>query len=100
MVHLGWPTSIHTLNVAANRELRGKEMVNVLIGFGLLLIILIAAAFLVYYFFPAAFPVFSRRAHVPNQGVIKTGLGCYWANRFRNLNYESYKQPRRLRSTR
>src|SRR6476620_11496072 len=46
-------------------------MINVLIGSLLLLIILIAAAFLTYYFFPAAFPVFSRRAHVPNQGVIK-----------------------------
>jgi hypothetical protein len=46
-------------------------MVNVLIGFGLLLIILIAATFLAYYFFPAAFPVFSRQANVPNQGVIK-----------------------------
>ena len=42
-----------------------------LIGFGLLLIILIAATFLAYYFFPAAFPVFSRQANVPNQGVIK-----------------------------
>jgi uncharacterized membrane protein len=46
-------------------------MVNVLIGCGLLLIVLIAAAFLAYYFFPAAFPVFWRHAHVPNQGVIK-----------------------------
>jgi hypothetical protein len=46
-------------------------MANVLIGFWLLLIILIAAAFLAYYFFPAAFPVFRRHAHVPNQGVIK-----------------------------
>ena len=46
-------------------------MINVLIGSLLLLIILIAAAFLTYYFFPAAFPVFSRRAHVPNKGVIK-----------------------------
>src|SRR6476660_8941371 len=46
-------------------------MVNVLIGCGLLLIMLIAAAFLAYYFFPAAFPVFRRHAHVPNQGVIK-----------------------------
>jgi hypothetical protein len=34
------------LNVAANRELRGREMVNVFIGLWLLLIILIAAAFL------------------------------------------------------
>jgi hypothetical protein len=46
-------------------------MVNVFIGFGLLLIILIAAAFLAYYFFPATFPVFWRQANVPNQGVIK-----------------------------
>jgi len=46
-------------------------MANVFIGFGLLLIMLIAAAFLAYYFFPAAFPVFRRHAHVPNQGVIK-----------------------------
>jgi hypothetical protein len=46
-------------------------MLNVLLGLGLLLIILIAAAFLAYYFFPAAFPVFWRHAHVPNQGVIK-----------------------------
>jgi hypothetical protein len=57
--------------VAANRELRGREMVNVFIGFGLLLITLIAAAFLAYYFFPAAFPVFRRQANVPNQGLIK-----------------------------
>jgi len=49
----------------------GKEMVEVLIAFGLLLIVLIAAAFLIYYFFPAAFPAFWRHAHVPNQGVIK-----------------------------
>src|SRR5215813_11303157 len=46
-------------------------MVNVFIGLWLLLIILIAAAFLAYYFFPAAFPVFWRHRHVPNQGVIK-----------------------------
>ena len=46
-------------------------MANVFIGFWLLLIMLIAAAFLAYYFFPAAFPVFRRHAHVPNQGVIK-----------------------------
>src|SRR5262245_48018716 len=46
-------------------------MVNVFVGLWLLLIILIAAAFLAYYFFPAAFPVFRRHAHVPNQGVIK-----------------------------
>ena len=46
-------------------------MVNVFIGFGLLLITLIAAAFLAYYFFPAAFPVFWRQANVPNQGLIK-----------------------------
>ena len=46
-------------------------MVNVLIGFGLLLIILIATAFLACYFFPAAFPVFWGHRHVPNQGVIK-----------------------------
>jgi hypothetical protein len=46
-------------------------MANMLIGCGLLLIMLIAAAFLAYYFFPAAFPVFWRHAHVPNQGVIK-----------------------------
>src|SRR6516165_4061866 len=46
-------------------------MTNVLIGFWLLLIILIAAAFLAYYFFPAAFPVFRRHAHLPNQVVIK-----------------------------
>jgi hypothetical protein len=45
-------------------------MTNVLIGLWLLLIILIAAAFLAYYFFPAAFPVFRRHAHLPNQ-VIK-----------------------------
>ena len=75
-------------------------MANVFIGFGLLLIVLIAAAFLAYYFFPAAFPVFRRHAHVPNQVVI-TGLGAYRAHRFRNLNnFGSYKQPRRLRSTR
>src|SRR5262249_24238165 len=29
----------------------------------------------------------------------KTRLGRYRAHRFRNLNYESYKQPRRLRPT-
>jgi hypothetical protein len=46
-------------------------MANVFIGFGLLLIVLIAAAFLAYYFFPAAFPVFWRHAHLPNQVVIK-----------------------------
>src|SRR5215470_8323709 len=46
-------------------------MVNVFVGLWLLLIILIATAFLAYYFFPAAFPVFRRHAHVPNQGVIK-----------------------------
>ena len=46
-------------------------MVNVFIGLWLLLIILIAAAFLAYYFFPAAFPVFWRHRHVPNQGVVK-----------------------------
>jgi hypothetical protein len=46
-------------------------MVNVFIGFGLLLITLTAAVFLAYYFFPAAFPVFWRQANVPNQGVIK-----------------------------
>ena len=46
-------------------------MVNVFIGFGLLLITLIAAVFLAYYFFPAAFPVFWRQANVPNQGLIK-----------------------------
>ena len=46
-------------------------MVNVFIGFWLLLIMLIAAAVLAYYFFPAAFPVFWRQANVPNQGVIK-----------------------------
>jgi hypothetical protein len=57
--------------VAANWELRGREMVNVFIGFGLLLITLTAAVFLAYYFFPAAFPVFWRQANVPNQGVIK-----------------------------
>jgi hypothetical protein len=49
----------------------GKEMVDVLIICGLLLIMLIAGAFLIYRFFPAAFPAFSRRAHLPNQGVIK-----------------------------
>src|SRR5215472_10553913 len=52
-------------------------MANVLIGFWLLLIILIAAAFLAYYFFPAAFPVFRRHAHVPNQVVIKRYLKQY-----------------------
>jgi len=46
-------------------------VVNVFIGLWLLLIILIAAALLAYYFFPAAFPVFWRHRHVPNQGVIK-----------------------------
>jgi hypothetical protein len=46
-------------------------MANVFIGFGLLLIALIAGAFLAYYFFPAAFPVFRRHAHIPNQLVIK-----------------------------
>ena len=46
-------------------------MVDVFIGFGLLLITLIAAVFLAYYFFPAAFPVFWRQANVPNQGLIK-----------------------------
>ena len=49
-------------------------MTNVFIGLWLLLIILIAAAFLAYYFFPAAFPVFWRHRHVPNQGVIN-GIG-------------------------
>src|SRR5262245_29353829 len=57
--------------LAANRELRGREMANVLIGFKLLLIMLIAAAVLLYSFFPTAFRVFWRQAHVPNQGVIK-----------------------------
>src|SRR5262249_6449078 len=57
--------------VAANRKMRGREMANVFIGFGLLLIALIAGAFLAYYFFPAAFPVFRRHAHIPNQLVIK-----------------------------
>ena len=46
-------------------------MTNVLIGSWLLLIIFVAAAFLAYYFFPAAFPVFRRRANVPNQVLIK-----------------------------
>ena len=49
-------------------------MVDVL-TYGLLLMVSIsAAAFLIYYFFPTALPIasaFSRRANVPNQGVIK-----------------------------
>src|SRR6476619_3034080 len=75
-------------------------MVNVLIGSWLLLIMLIAAAFLVYYFFPAAFPVFSRRAHVPNQGVIKrdwvaTGRIDFATTSITKVtsNREDYDQP-------
>ena len=74
-------------------------MVNVLIGFGLLLIILIAAAFLAYYFFPAAFPVFWRHTHVPNQGVIKrdwvaTGRIDFSASITKvTSNPEDYDQP-------
>jgi len=75
-------------------------MINVLIGSWLLLIMLIAAAFLTYYFFPAAFPVFSRRAHVPNQGVIKrdwvaTGRIDFATTSITKVtsNLEDYDQP-------
>ena len=74
-------------------------MVNVLIGFGLLLIILIVAAFLIYYFFPEAFPAFWRHAHAPNQGVIKRDWVATGRIDFATLitkvasNPEDYDQP-------
>jgi len=46
-------------------------MVDVLITSLLMLIMLSASAFLIYRFFPGALQAFWRRAHVPNQGVIK-----------------------------
>src|SRR5262249_1992413 len=52
-------------------HLNGKEMVDVLITSLLMLIMLSASAFLIYRFFPGALQAFWRRAHVPNQGVIK-----------------------------
>ena len=75
-------------------------MANVFIGFWLLLIMLIAAAFLAYYFFPAAFPVFRRHAHVPNQVVIKrdwvpTGRIDFATSTISGVtsNPEDYDQP-------
>ena len=46
-------------------------MVDVLITSVLMLIMLSASAFLIYRFFPDALQAFWRRAHVPNQGVVK-----------------------------
>jgi hypothetical protein len=71
LAQAGCPKLPTALGIAANFNPGGGVMANVLIGAGLLLIILIAGAVLLYSLYPAAFPIFRRHAHVPNQGVIK-----------------------------